>query len=87
MKTYRQQLKIWLDNKKEINQSDKVIDFINELQLQIKDMEQIEEDMVNHSYIKGFHDSENKRGYNGNHYKTTYKQHDVLKGMLKHNFK
>ena len=38
MKTYRQQLKIWLDNKKESVQSDEVIDFINELQLQIKSM-------------------------------------------------
>ena len=87
MKTYRQQLRDWLENKKDVTQSDEVINFINELQLQIKSMEKTEEDMVNHSYIKGFHDSENKRGYNGNHYKSTYKQHDFLKGMLKHNFK
>jgi hypothetical protein len=87
MKTYRQQLRDWLNNKKETTQNEVVNNFINELQKQIKSMEKIEEDMVNHSYIKGFHDSENKRGYNGNHYKTTYKQHDVLKGMLKHNFK
>jgi hypothetical protein len=50
-------------------------------------MEIVEENMVNHSYIKGFHDGENKRGYNGSYYKTTYKQHDFLKSMLKHNFK
>lgn len=82
MKTYRQQLKIWLDNKKEIVQSDEVIDFINELQLQIKSMEPLEEHMVNRSYIKGYHDSESKRGVMSNYYRQSYKQHDVLKEML-----
>lgn len=82
MKTYRQQLKIWLDNKKEIVQSDEIIDFINELQLQIKSMEKTEEHMVNRSYIKGYHDSESKRGIMSNYYRQSYKQHDVLKEML-----
>lgn len=82
MKTYRQQLKIWLDNKKEIVQSDEIIDFINELQLQIKSMEKTEEHMVNRSYIKGYHDSESKRGVLSNYYRQSYKQHDVLKEML-----
>lgn len=85
MKTYRQQLKIWLDNKKESVQSDEVIDFINELQLQIKSMEKTEEHMVNKSYVKGYHDSESKRGVMSNYYKQAYKQHDVLKEMLSKN--
>ena len=82
MKTYRQQLKIWLDNKKDNVQSDEIIDFINELQLQIKSMEKTEEHMVNRSYIKGYHDSESKRGIMSNYYRQSYKQHDVLKEML-----
>jgi hypothetical protein len=82
MKTYRQQLRIWLDNKKDSVQSDEVIDFINELQLQIKSMEKTEEHMVNHSYTKGFYDGESKRSIMSNYYKKTYKQHDVLKEML-----
>jgi hypothetical protein len=73
MKTYRQQLKIWLDNKKENVQNEEVNKFIVDLQKHIKSMEIVEENMVNHSYIKGFHDGENKRGYNGSYYKTTYK--------------
>ena len=82
MKTYRQQLKIWLDNKKEDTQSNEIINFINDLQLQIKLMEKTEEHMVNHSYIKGFYDGESKRSIMSNYYKKTYKQHDVLKEML-----
>ena len=82
MKTYRQELKIWLDNKKDNVQSDEIIDFINELQKQIKSMEPLEEHMVNRSYIKGYHDSESKKGVISNYYRQSYKQHDVLKEML-----
>jgi len=82
MKTYRQELKIWLDNKKKDTQSDEIIDFINELQKQIKSMEPLEEHMVNRSYIKGYYDSESKKGIMSNHYKYSYKQHDVFKEML-----
>jgi len=82
MKTYRQELKIWLDNKKEDTQSGEIIDFINDLQSQIKSMEPLEEHMVNGSHIKGYHDSESKRSVMSNYYKKTYKQHDVLKEML-----
>ena len=82
MKTYRQELKIWMDNKKDNVQSDEIIDFINELQKQIKSMEPLEEHMVNRSYIKGYHDSESKRGVLSNYYRQSYKQHDVLKEML-----
>jgi hypothetical protein len=82
MKTYRQQLRDWLNSKKETTQNEEVNDFIDELQKHIKSMEKLEEDMVNRTYIKGYHDGENKRSYNGSYYKTTYKQHDVLKEML-----
>ena len=82
MKTYRQELKIWLDNKKDNVQSDEIIDFINDLQKQIKSMEPLEEYMVNRSYIKGYHDSESKKGVISNYYRQSYKQHDVLKEML-----
>jgi hypothetical protein len=82
MKTYRQELKIWLENKKNDTQSDEIIDFINELQKQIKSMEPLEEHMVNRSYVKGYHDSESKRRVMSNYYKDSYKQHDVLKEML-----
>jgi hypothetical protein len=85
MKTYRQQLRIWLDNKKDSVQNEEVIDFIEDLQKHIKSMEKLEEDMVNRSYIKGYHDSESKRGVMSNYYKQAYKQHDVLKEMLSKN--
>lgn len=82
MKTYRQQLRDWLNEEKYSIDNKNIIDFIDKLQNQIKSMEPIEESMVNGSYIKGFYDAENKRGYNGSYYRTTYKQHDFLKSML-----
>jgi hypothetical protein len=82
MKTYRQELRDWLNNKKESTQNEEVNNFINELQKQIKSMEPLEEHMVNRSYIKGYHDSESKRGIISNYYRQSYKQHDVLKEML-----
>lgn len=85
MKTYRQQLKIWLENKKDTTQSNEVVDFINELQLHIKSMEKTEEHMVNKSYVKGYHDSESKKSMMSNYYKHVYKQHDILKEMLSKN--
>jgi hypothetical protein len=85
MKTYRQELRDWLNNKKESTQNEEVNNFINELQKQIKSMEPLEEHMVNRSYIKGYHDSESKRGIISNYYRQSYKQHDVLKEMLSKN--
>jgi len=82
MKTYRQELRDWLNNKKKTTQNEEVNNFINELQKQIKSMEPLEEHMVNRSYIKGYHDSESKRGIISNYYRQSYKQHDVLKEML-----
>jgi hypothetical protein len=85
MKTYRQQLRIWLDDKKENVQNEEVINFIEDVQKHIKSMEKLEEDMVNRSYVKGYHDGENKRGIMSNYYKQSYKQHDFLKEMLTKN--
>ena len=85
MKTYRQELRDWLNDKKETTQNEEVNNFINELQKQIKSMEPLEEHMVNRSYVKGYHDSESKRRVMSNYYKDLYKQHDVLKEMLSKN--
>jgi len=85
MKTYRQELSDWLNNKKESTQNEEVNNFINELQKQIKSMEPLEEHMVNRSYIKGYHDSESKKSIMSNYYKHVYKQHDILKEMLSKN--
>lgn len=85
MKTYRQELKIWLDNKKNNVQNEEVINFIEDLQKHIKSMEKTEENMVNKSYVKGYYDSESKRGIMSNYYRQSYKQHDFLKEMLSKN--
>jgi hypothetical protein len=85
MKTFRQNLNIWLEEKKNMSNSDEVIKALEEVQKHIKSKEKEEESMVNNSYQKGYDDREFNRGYKPSFYSETYKMHDHLKRMLKHN--
>lgn len=83
MKTYRQKLAKWVDNKINSVENDEVINILEEVKLKIKEMEKEEEHMVNATYDKGFNDCKNNKGRSSNHYKQTYKTHDTLKSMIK----
>jgi hypothetical protein len=83
MKTYRQKLAKWVDNKINSVENDEVINILEEVKLKIKEMEKEEEHMVNATYDKGFNDCKNKKGRSSDHYKQTYKTHDTLKSMIK----
>jgi hypothetical protein len=82
MKSYRQQLANWVEEKKKTIQDVKQLELVNELQLKIKEMEDIEKWMVNRAYEKGYDDKELVRGRVGNYYGETYKLHDILKSLL-----
>lgn len=84
MKTFRQNLNIWLEEKKNMTNNDEVIKALEEVQKHIKSKEKEEEFMVNNSYQKGYSDRELNR-YRPSFYSDTYKMHDHLKGMLKKN--
>ena len=82
MKTYRQQLAMWVEEKKKTLEDKKQIELIDEIQTKIKSMEEIEMWMVNDAYGRGYDDKELVRGRTGNYYGHTYKIHDLLKTLI-----
>lgn len=85
MKTYRQNLNLWLEEKKKNISNYEVKEMISEIQTHIKNVEKEEEMMVNNAYESGYHDKESNRYKKGNYYQQNYKLHDKLKELLKLN--
>ena len=85
MKTYRQNLNIWLEEKKKNTSNDEVKEILSEIQKHIKNVEREEETMVNIAYDAGYYDKELKRTRKSNYYKEMYKLHDRLKQFVKLN--
>jgi len=83
MKTFRQNLHIWLEDKKNSQVNDEVKNILEEVQKYIKSKEKDEEHMVNNSYRKGYYDREVNKSFNGGYYQQTYKAHDYFKNILK----
>ena len=83
MKSYRQKLAIWVDNKINQTSNPEVLSVLNDVKKQIKKMETEEEYMVNKSYDKGYTDAAQNRGRTSNYYKTLYKMTDYLKSTIK----
>lgn len=79
MKTYRQKLNKWLEEKKTTTFNDDAKKIINEIQEHIKSVEKEEEDMVNRAYETGYYDKESNKGIKTNYYKHSYKIHDLIK--------
>lgn len=83
MKTFRQNLNVWLEEKKnDNNHSDDVKNILDEVQKYIKSKEKEEELMVNNAYETGYYDKESQRGFKSGYYKQKYKLHDFIKNML-----
>lgn len=82
MKTFRQNLNIWLEEKKNNNQSDEVKNMLDEVQRYIKSKEKEEELMVNNAYETGYNDKESQKRFKSGYYRQNYKLHDFLKNML-----
>ena len=79
MKSYRQKLAIWVDEKISQTENTEVLSVLNDVKKQIKGMETEEEYMVNKSYDKGYTDASQNRGRSSNYYRTLYKITDYLK--------
>ena len=82
MKTFRQNLHIWLEEQKNLSNNDDVIEMLNNVQKHIKSNEKEEEQLVNTAYETGYYDCELKKGYRHGYYKNTYKVHDYIKNLL-----
>lgn len=83
MKTFRQNLNIWLEEQKNKSDSPEVKIVLEQVQSHIKSQEKEEEDMVNAAYDRGYFDKELKHTKKGNYYQQIYKLHDKLKKMIK----
>lgn len=82
MKSYRQKLAIWVNEKISETTDKQVLEILNEIKTQIKHMEKEEESMVNRSYDRGYIDGADKRGRQPNYYQTSYKVNDALKNLI-----
>ena len=82
MRTYRQNLNLWLEEKKDNSTNDEVKNILSEIQTHIKNVEKEEENMVNGAYDAGYYDKELKRGKKGNYYQQNFKLHDKLKQLI-----
>jgi hypothetical protein len=82
MKTFRQNLHIWLEEQKNTSNNDEVIEMLTNVQKHIKNVEKEEEMMVNNAYDSGYYDNELKRGKKSNYYQLNFKLHDKLKKMI-----
>lgn len=83
MKTFRQKLNIWLEDKKKQTSSDELLGLLEEIQKHIKNQEEKELFMVNKAYEDGYRDKEMNKGFKKSYYNETYKTHDYLKKLIK----
>ena len=82
MKTYRQNLNIWLEEQKNTSNNDEVIEMLTNVQKHIKKNEKEEERLVNTAYESGYYDKELNRVKKGSYYQQNFKMHDKLKQLL-----
>jgi hypothetical protein len=82
MKTFRQNLHIWLEEQKNTSNNDEVIEMLTNVQKHIKKNEKEEEHLVNTAYESGYYDKELNRVKKGNYYQQNFKMHDKLKQLL-----
>jgi hypothetical protein len=82
MKTFRQNLHIWLEEQKSTSNNDEVIEMLTNVQKHIKKNEKEEEHLVNDAYESGYYDKELNRVKKGNYYQQNFKMHDKLKQLL-----
>ena len=85
MKTFRQNLNKWLEEKKNHVTNQETKEILDEVQKYIKSKETEEENMVNSSYHNGYYDRELNKGFRNSYYKDMYKTHDFLKKLTKTN--
>ena len=82
MKTFRQNLHIWLEEQKSTSNNDEVIEMLTNVQKHIKKNEKEEERLVNTAYESGYYDKELNRVKKGSYYQQNFKMHDKLKQLL-----
>lgn len=85
MKTFRQELRNWLKEKKQNEQSLDYSTLLEEIIVKVNELEKVEEDSINRAYHRGHMDGESKKNPTNNYYKNTHKSMSTFRNMLKKN--
>ena len=85
MKTFRQELRNWLKEKKQNEQNLDHLTLLEEIIVKVNELEKVEEDSLNRAYYQGHMDAENKKNPTTNYYKNTHKSMSTFRRMLKKN--
>ena len=83
MKTFRQQLRNWVKEKKESGRTPEEISLLEEVMNKINELEKVEIDIINRAYHKGHMDGESNKNPMANYYKNTHKVNSRFRTMLK----
>lgn len=83
MKTFRQEIRNWLKEKKESEQNTDRNNLLEEIIVKINELEKIEESSINFAYHKGHMDGESKKIPKHNYYKTTHKSNSLFRQIVK----
>ena len=83
MKTFRQQLRNWVKEKKESGKTPEEISLLEEVMNKINELEKVEIDTINRAYHKGHMDGESNKNPMANYYKNTHKVNSLFRTMLK----
>ena len=85
MKTFRQELRNWLKERKENELNSDQSSLLEEIIVKINELEKVEEDTINRAYHRGHMDGESKKNPTANYYKNIHKSKSAFRKMLKKN--
>jgi hypothetical protein len=83
MKTFRQELRNWIKEKKNSTDNPNNISLLEEIIVKMNELEDVEVDIINRAYYKGHLDGENNKNPMANYYKNTHKVNSHFRAMLK----
>jgi hypothetical protein len=83
MKTFRQELRNWLKERKKNEVNSDQSNLLEEIIVKINELEKLEEDIINRAYYQGHMDCENKKNLTTNYYRNTHKAKSFFRQMLK----
>jgi hypothetical protein len=82
MKTFRQELRNWLKEKKNNEINVDILLLIEEIINKTNDLEINEENTINRAYLNGHMDGENKKNSKVNYYRNTHKINSLFRKLI-----
>ena len=83
MKTFRQQLRNWVKEKKELGRTPEEMSLLEEIIVKMNELENVEVDNINRAYHRGHMDCEKGKNPSNNYYKHTHKTNSHFRSIIK----